>query len=309
MKQKAKVLSVLTDIAYLVFGCFLYGLAYNMFFLPGEIYVGGASGIASALFNSGLVTFLPVGTMIIIINVPLLLLFTWFYGIRASIKSIVGVVLASLSIDFFDLIGIFPPGVQNPQENGLLCAILGSVILGAGLGILFMRGFTTGGSDILGLLLRIKYPKLSPSVLIFVSDIVIILFAAITTHNYMSILYSAVAIFGFTSVLDIVTKGFEKARFAFIFSDSYERIADEIATAMGRGVTVLNGTGWYTKQEKKVLLCVVKRGEIYTLKQLIRRLDPAAFVILGEAAQTIGRGFSATGEALPLVPKDRTKKK
>ena len=309
MKQQSKVLSVLTDIAYLIFGCFLYGLAYTMFFLPGGIYVGGASGIASALYNSGLVTFLPVGTMIILINVPLLLLFTWFYGIRASIKSIVGVVLASLSIDFFDFVGIFPPGVQNPQENGLLCAILGSVVLGAGLGILFLRGFTTGGSDILGLLLRIKFKNLSPSVLIFVSDIVIILFAAISTHNYMSILYSAVAIFGFTSVLDIVTKGFEKARFAFIFSDSYAEIADEISVTMRRGVTVLDGSGWYTKQEKKILFCVVKRGEIFALKQLVRSLDPGAFVILGEVAQTIGRGFSETGETLPLVPKDRTKKK
>lgn len=307
--SKIKWKEILTDAAYLLFGGILYGAAYNMFLIPGNVYVGGASGIATALYNAGLVH-LPIGTMIIIINIPLMVLFTYFYGIRASIKGILGMVVSSLAIDITDVIGIFPPGVNAPQENGFLCAVLGAVILGASLGILFSRGYTTGGTDIVGFILKVKFPHFSPSKLMFVCDCAIIAFAAVLTGNYMTVLYSAVAVFLFTTVLDMTVSGFEKARLALIFSSKYDEIAEAISAELERGITLLESEGWYTQKEGRAIVCVVKKNEIYRLKTIVRGIDKNAFVVLTEVTQAIGEGFNENGgENVPLYPKRGTKKK
>lgn len=305
--MKTRFREIITDTAYLIFGCILYGAAYNMFLIPGNVYVGGASGIATALFNAGL-SRIPIGTMIIIINIPLMLLFTYFYGARASIKGILGMLLSSLSIDVTDALGIFPPGVKSPEDNGFLCAVLGAVILGASLGILFSRGYTTGGTDVVGFLLKVKFPHFSPSVLIFICDCAIVIFAAAITKNYMTVMYSGVAIFLFTTVMDLTVSGFEKARLALIFSDKYEEIAEEISNELERGITLLHSEGWYTRKEKRAIMCVVKKNEIYRLKKIVRRADEKAFVILTEVTQAIGEGFNENGgENVPLYPKRGTK--
>lgn len=299
---------ILTDAAYLLLGGILYGAAYNMFLIPGNVYVGGASGIATALYNAGLVK-LPIGTMIIIINIPLMLIFTYFYGIRASIKGILGMIISSLAIDITGAIGIFPPGVNLPEENGFLCAVLGAVILGASLGIMFSRGYTTGGTDIVGFILKVKFPHFSPSTLMFICDCAIIVFAAVLTNSYMTVLYSAVAIFLFTTVLDMTVSGFEKARLALIFSERFEEIAEVISTELERGITLLHGEGWYTKKESRAVMCVVKKNEIYKLKKIVRGIDKNAFVVLTEVTQAIGEGFNENGgENVPLYPKRGTKK-
>lgn len=305
---KIKWKEVLTDTAYLLLGGILYGAAYNMFLIPGNVYVGGASGIATALYNAGLVH-LPIGTMIIIINIPLMLIFTYFYGIRASIKSILGMLISSLAIDITDIIGIFPPGVNAPEENGFLCAVLGAVILGASLGILFSRGYTTGGTDIVGFILKVKYPHFSPSKLIFACDCAIIAFAAVLAGNYMTVLYSAVAVFLFTTVLDMTVSGFEKARLALIFSAEYDEIAEAISAELERGITLLESEGWYTKKEGRAIVCVVKKNEIYRLKTIVRSIDKNAFVVLTEVTQAIGEGFNENGgENVLLYPKRGAKK-
>ncbi len=306
--MKARFREIITDAAYLIFGCILYGAAYNMFLIPGNVYVGGASGIATALFNSGL-SDIPIGTMIIIINIPLMLLFTYFYGIRASVKGILGMALSSLAIDVTGALGIFPPGVKSPEDNGFLCAVLGAVILGVALGLLFSRGYTTGGTDLIGFLLKVKFPHFSPSTLIFVCDCAVVVFAAVITKNYMTIMYSGVAIFLFTTALDFTVSGFEKARLALIFSDEYEAIAEEISNELERGVTLLYSEGWYTKQEKRAIMCVVKKNEIYRMKKIVRHADEKAFMILTDVTQAIGEGFNENGgENVPLYPKRGTKK-
>ena len=125
----------------------------------------------------------------------------------------------------------------------------------------------------------------------------------------MTVLYSAVAIFLFTTVLDMTVSGFEKARLALIFSERFEEIAEVISTELERGITLLHGEGWYTKKESRAVMCVVKKNEIYKLKKIVRGIDKNAFVVLTEVTQAIGEGFNENGgENVPLYPKRGTKK-
>lgn len=189
MNVKSKKLqSVLIDAGILVLGGVLFAVAYNMFFLPGEIFIGGAGGIAEVL---NLLFGLPTGLMIIAINIPLALLFCIFYGYRSGIKSFIGITVTSLSIDF---IKFLPEAFPQPKENAFLCAIFGGISLGAAIGIMLYRGFTTGGSDFVALLIKLKAKKISTAKLIAIVDAIVIIGAAIVMKNFLSVFYSLVSV-------------------------------------------------------------------------------------------------------------------
>lgn len=296
---------LLTDVGFLFASGVLFGMAYNMFLVPGGIFIGGAGGLATVL---NILYGLPTGTMILVINVPLVLLFLHFYGFRASIKGIVGIVVSSVFVDVTAWLGIFKPAFPNPEENSLLYAIFGGIAVGAAVGLMFARGYTTGGSDLAALLIKLKFGRLPTSKLILVIDAAVVVISAVATRSYVAIFYSFIAIFMSSNALEIVTGGFEKTRLAYIFSGRYEEVADALTRDLERGVTVLDGMGWYTKESKKVILCVVKKNEIYSLKTLVRAIDPAAFMILGEATETIGEGFKEGVGDVAIVPRSRGKK-
>ena len=189
MNVKSKKLQgVLLDVGILILGGFLFAVAYNMFLLPGEIFVGGAGGIAEVL---NLLFGLPTGLMIIAINIPLALLFCIFYGYRSGIKSFIGITVTSLSIDF---IKFLPEAFPQPKENAFLCAIFGGISLGAAIGIMLYRGFTTGGSDFVALLIKLKAKKISTAKLIAIVDAIVIIGAAIVMKNFLSVFYSLVSV-------------------------------------------------------------------------------------------------------------------
>lgn len=303
-EKSGKWREVLTDIGFLFAGGLLFGVAYNMFLVPGEIYIGGSGGIATAL---NVLYGLPTGTMIFLINVPLMLLFMRFYGLRASVKGIIGILVSSVFVDVTALLNLFPPAFK--VEDSLLNAIFGGIVIGVALGLMFTRGYTTGGSDLAALLIKLKFGKLPTAKLILAIDAAVVVFAAVITRSYVSILYSFLAIFMSSNALEMVTGGFDKTRIAYIFSEKYEKIADALTNDLERGVTLLDGMGWYTKDSKKVIFCVVKKNEIYSLKTLVRAIDPAAFMILGEATETIGLGFKTGVGDVAIEPKKREKEK
>ncbi len=324
-KNSLKLADILTDIGYLFASGILFGVAYNMFFVPGEIFIGGAGAIATAL---NIMFDLPTGLMIFLINVPLVLLFWHFYGFRFCVKAIVGIIVSSVFVDVTDAMGIFQCPFANPAENTILCALFGGIVIGIAVSLMFVRGYTTGGSDLAAFLVKVPFPKVSTPRLLLAIDVIVIVFSSFFTtffasgvptaetftkaavyECYLSVLFSFLATFMFSSMLEFMNNGFDKTKVAYIFSDHYEQIADGIGKNIRRGVTVLDGFGWYSKTDKKVLLCVVKKNEIFPLKSLVRSIDENAFMILSEATETIGLGFKEGIGDVSIEPKKRDKKK
>ncbi|NLK40047.1 MAG: YitT family protein [Clostridiales bacterium] len=280
---KIRLRSILYEIGIIIAGSFLFAMSLNMFLRPGNIILGGATGVSTTLnilFNS------PIGVVIILINIPLIIANTWVYGIRFLGKTIVGIVTTSVAID---IITFFPITITDP----LLCGIFGGVTMGAGTGLLFTRGYTTGGSDLLAWLLRKKYKSLSTGRLMLIIDFIIIFGSALALKNYETIIYSIISIYAFSFVLDLVLSGTDRAKLALIISSQYTEIADAIQRELERGVTVLFGKGWYTRDNKDVLMCVVKKEELYDLKRLVHGYDSNAFIILSNASEVLGYGFKS----------------
>jgi len=286
--NKKKFLSKLADIPYLIVAGIVYAIAYNMFLVPGNIFVGGVGGIATVwtiLYN------VNTGLVIFLLNLPLIIAFMIMYGWRASVKSLIGIGIASLFLSVTEALNILPPAFANPEENKLLYAIFGGIVLGIAIGFFFTRGYTTGGTDIVALLLKPKFKKISTSRLILITDVIVIVYAAIAMKDWLTVLYSFVAVFMMTSTLNIVTGGFDKGCLAYIFSSDPDGIAQQISDVLSRGITFLNGIGWYTKNSEKIIMCVVKKSEIYQLKHIAKTVDPKSFIIIGETTETIGLGF------------------
>ena len=312
MKQKLltpKTREILTDIVYLAISGLLFAVAYNMFFVPGAIFIGGAGGIATAL---NILFGTPTGTMIILINVPLVALFMIFYGAKSAVKGIVGILVSSLFVDGTANLAIFTQAFPNASENRLLCAIFGGIVLGAAVAFMFARGYSTGGSDLITFLVKIVTPNAPTHQIIFGVEAFVVLLASMITNDniqnfVMTVFFSIICTFMQVNALNIVNGGFDKTRVAYIFTDKYEEVADAMLTGLKRGVTLLDGQGWYTKEDKKIIFCVVKKNEIFLLKKLVRSMDENAFMILSEATETIGRGFKAGVGDVSIEPKKKKK--
>ena len=280
--MKKKIVSLFSGFVSIFGGACLFGLAMNMFLSPGSVVMGGATGIATTV--NYLFPHIPIGLMIMAINVPLLLLNAKYVGGGAMLKTIGGIVLSSVMIDTLTFL---PVTLDDP----LLCSVLGGVTMGCGAGMLLTRGFTTGGSDLAALMLKRRFKMLTTGRIIMVIDVVVVVGAAVITKNYEGILYSAVAIFAYSTALDSVMGGADKAKIAYIVSEKHEDIAKAITEQLGRGITVINGSGYYTGNERKILMCVVKRHEEYAVKSITEKCDPMAFMILSDATEVLGMGF------------------
>lgn len=266
----------------LILGSVLFGAAMNMFLTPGKIVLGGITGIATTInyfFASA-----PIGLMIIIFNIPLVLLNMRVYGWRAMIKTVIGIVMSSVAVD---TLVFLPVTIEDP----LLCAIFGGACMGAGAGILFTQGYTTGGSDLASYMLKRRFKRFSTGRMILMLDLFVITGSAVLTGRYAGILYSLIASYTYSHAVDYVLGGADKAKLALIVSPKFDVIADAVFNELGRGVTVLYGCGWYTKEEKDVLMCVVKKDELYKIKLVIHNVDPEAFIILADASEVVGMGF------------------
>lgn len=263
-------------------GSLLFGLSMNMFLHPGSVVMGGLTGVASTI--NFLYDKLPIGTMIFVLNVPLLLINIKANGFKSMAKSVIGIAATSLAVD----VTTFVPATLN---DPMLCAILGGVTMGVGAGLLLTKGFTTGGSDLAAIILKKKFKNLTTGRLVLIIDVVVVVGSAIVMKSWEGIIYSSVAIFAYSASIDAVMGGSEKAKMALIISAKHAEISEEIDKKLERGVTYLHGEGWYTKAEKEVLMCVVKRNEEFGVKQIVEKIDPEAFMILCDATEVLGMGF------------------
>lgn len=264
-------------------GSALFALGFAMFLIPNDINTGGISGLAMILRE--LLGFGSIGTLTLLMNIPLFLIGGLKIGKRFFAGSLIGMVVSSVLIDLFALI---PFATPEPLIGGLY----GGVLCGAGLGMVFMAGASTGGSDILVRLLKKKYRNLPIGSISIMFDAMVVLLTGLVFRDISKALYSGVVVFVSGQVIDAVVYRFDYSRVALIISKEHEKIAKAISDQLDRGATYLHGSGSYTHQNIEVVLAVVRKGQLAELKELVMDIDENAFVIVQEAHQVLGDGFA-----------------
>ena len=268
--------------AVITLGSILYALAYNIFYAPNLVAMGGLTGLGQVL--NALIPVLPVGTTVFVMNVPLFFLGWKFIGGHLLVSSLYAMTFSSFAIDVMDMIYQFPP------MDTMLAAIFGGALLGAGIGLVFSKGATTGGTDLIARLLKLKFAWLPMGTLVLIPDFIVIVLAAIAFGKVESALYGLVSLFITSKVMDMVLYGMDSSKVAYIISDSCKEITDAVM-AMDRGATILHGEGAYSGDEKKVLMVAFKQKEIVPLKEKVNEIDPHAFLIVCDAHDVLGEGF------------------
>lgn len=264
-------------------GSALFALGFALFLIPNDINTGGISGLAMILQE--LLGFGSIGTLTLLMNIPLFLIGGLKIGKRFFAGSLIGMVVSSVLMDLFALI---PFATPEPLIGGLY----GGVLCGAGLGMVFMAGASTGGSDILVRLLKKKYRNLPIGSISIMFDAMVVLLTGLVFRDISKALYSGVVVFVCGQVIDAVVYRFDYSRVALIISKEHEKIAKAISDQLDRGATYLHGSGSYTHQNIEVVLAVVRKGQLAELKELVMDIDENAFVIVQEAHQVLGDGFA-----------------
>ena len=270
-------------IATTVVGSAVFALGFAMFLGPNDMSAGGISGLALVFVElTGMGT---VGSLSILINLPLFILGGVKIGKRFFAGSMLGMLLSSVMIDSFSFLAI---GGLDP----LLAVLYGGVICGLGLGVVFMSGTSTGGSDILVRLLKLKYRNVPIGQIAMSFDTIVVVLTGLVFHDVTKALYTGVTVYLCGKVIDALVYNFDYSKVALIISSEYEAIAREIGLKLDRGATYLLAEGSYSHAPKKVVLAAVKKQQLAELKELVVELDPKAFIILQEAHQVLGDGFS-----------------
>lgn len=288
VKSENKVIKTILKYVVIALGTFIYGLAVNYLMRPNGIISGGITGIAMVINYAFPV--LPIGVMIFVINIPIFIVGFKALGWRFVIGSLVGMLGLSVFIDLVELFSF--PLTDNP----LLAALFSGVITGFGLGLVFLMGASTGGTDIIVKVVRKKHQHFNLGTLVLILDVIIILIYAVTFKMFEAGMYSLIAIFVESKLIDVVLYGINYGKVVYIISDKAEEINRAINEEMDRGVTKLYGEGGYSGEKKTVLLVAIKRRQITKLKQIIKQADPKAFVIMSESREVLGEGFQKNEE-------------
>ncbi len=267
-------------------GAAVYALAFDAFFVPNGIAFGGVTGLAQ--IANFFLPQVPVGTLVILFNIPLFLLGWKLLGGHMLVSSLFAMTVSSLFIDLYPMFYTFPP-----MEDTLLACLIGGVVLGVGLGITFLQGATTGGTEIVARLLKLKLAWLPVGKLLLLADLTVVALVALVFHSMGTALYGVVALYLSTVVMDQVLYGMDNAKVAYIISARPGAIARVIMDGLERGVTILHGEGAYSGDPKKVLMCAFKQREIVAVKEAVRQADPNAFMIVTNAHEVLGEGFGS----------------
>ena len=276
MAQKVRSCGIIT------LGAVIYALAFDWFVAPNQIAMGGVTGLAQIV--NALVPVLPVGVLSILVNVPLFLAGWRLLGGRLLVSSLYAMAVSSLAIDVIAWMHTFPP--MDP----ILATLYGGAGMGVGLGLVFSQGATTGGTDIIGKLLKLKFPWLPIGKRVMIPDMVVVILAAVVFGTVNAALYGLIQMYLLSKVMDMILYGWDTSRVAYIITDRWEETVRGLLD-MNRGVTLLQGKGAYTGAEKQVLLVAFRQREIVPIKRMLREIDPKAFFIVCDAHEILGEGF------------------
>ena len=280
--MKNKIWSTLLDVIKTAIGCALFALGFDLFLMPGGMNAGGLSGLAMILVHvTGLGT---VGVVSALMNVPLFILGGMKIGKKFFLGSLMGMLFSSVFIDFFAALPV-------PQVEPMIGALYGGLVCGIGLGFVFAAGVSTGGSDIIVRLLKLKWRHVPIGVISMCFDACVAVLTGIVYREVSSALYTGIAIYITGKIIDMVVYSFDYSKVALIITKEYEQVAQVISDKLERGATYLYGEGTYSRKETKVVLTAVKKQQIAELKELVVHIDPDAFIIVQEAHQVLGDGF------------------
>jgi uncharacterized membrane-anchored protein YitT (DUF2179 family) len=273
---------VLEDYSIMTFGLFLFAMAWVVFIIPAQITGGGVSGLAAVVYYA---TKIPVSITFLGINTVLVLIAIKVLGANFGVKTIYSILVITA---FF---AIFQNLVKEPLVDDMfLSSVLGGGVSGIGLGIVFSRGGSTGGTDIIAMIIN-KYRNVSPGRVIMLCDVIIIGSVFLVFRSVEKMVYGYLVMWVVSYALDSFLSGANKSAQMFIISKEYEKIANYISHEAFRGVTILEGKGWYTKAESKVIMSVMRKKETAAIFREIKRIDPEAFISMGSVMGVYGKGF------------------
>ena len=270
----------ITGYLQILAGCLLGAAAYPAFLIPNNIAPGGLTGVATIL---NYLFHWPVGTVSLLLNVPLFIIGYRSMGKIFAFRSLIATALFSLLID------VLP--IRPVSEDPLLGTLFGGVVLGAGLGLILRGGATTGGTDMIARMVHRRLPFISVGMFLFAIDCLVVLGAAVAIGTEQA-LYAFINIYVCSKVIDAVMMGFGGNKACFIMSARWEAVTARLMKEVGRGVTHLEARGAYTGKQQPVVLCVAARQEIMLVKRIVQEEDEKAFMFITEAHEALGEGFS-----------------
>jgi uncharacterized membrane-anchored protein YitT (DUF2179 family) len=277
-----KIFSLIQIYTVMVIGLALYAFGVTAFLLPVKITAGGVTGISMLIFYA---TGLPMGYPYFAINTFLVILAIRILGTSFGLKTIFSMAVISLLFNIMQVL------IKEPLiKDMFLSSVLGGILCGVGLGITFNQGGSTGGTDIIAMIIN-KYRNISPGKIILYCDVIIITSSFFVLSSVEKLVYGYVTMWIVAYSIDAFLTGAQQSVQLFIFSEKYEQIADFINTESRRGLTIIEGTGWYTKKQVKMIMTVVRKRESPQIFQKIKEIDPEAFISQGSVMGVYGKGF------------------
>ena len=282
-----RIVAILKDYAIITLGCLLYAFSYNCFFYTNDLAMGGFTGVAQVV--NKVASWVPVGTMVFCMNVPLMILGIKKQGWSLLFASLYSIFISSIMIDTLDYLNLFKP--MDP----LLACVFGGIVMGAALAIMLQKNATTGGTELLARLLKYVIPRLSIGKLCLIIDVTVVSLYAIAFGNVESTLYGVIAMYVCSISMDMVIYGSINAKLLYIISDHNDEITQKLMD-MGLGGTIITGKGAYTGNDKKIVMCAARPAKIAAIKAVVKQVDPdKAFIIVSDAKEVFGEGFGEYG--------------
>lgn len=273
---------IIINILLMSIGSVLYAIGIALFLDPNQLAPGGVVGIA---IITNYILSIPTGTVILMINIPLMLIAWWQFGIKMIIGTAYVTFFSSFLIDYFSKIGAL-------TNDLLLAACFGNALVAVGMVLIFKAGATSGGTDIIVKIIKKKYRHASTGSIFLATDIVVVTTAMIIFRNFEVGMYAVIAMVVFSVVFDKLLYGMDSAKMVHIISDKQDIIGDRILEELQIGITYVKGYGGYTKAEKDVILCAMKKPILPKVQDIVREEDPLAFIIVSSASEVLGEGHN-----------------
>ncbi|MBR4978244.1 MAG: YitT family protein [Bacteroidales bacterium] len=296
--KTSKVLSVIWDYFLMTIGSFIFVMAWTSFLIPNGLASGGMTGLCTIIqYGTGI----PVGLTYPLINVLLLVLGFFSLGKGFGIKTIY--VLAVTSV-LFEVLPMFPVLEVTNFPDKLLVALVGAAMESVGIGLIMLRGGSTGGTDIIAMMINKYWPVSVGKVYLYTDIFIITLLLIVPDKGIVDMIYAYVVMLGFSFGIDFVLLGSKSSVQILIFSSKYEDIANHIINNVGRGVTALQSIGWYSQKDSKVLLVITRKTEMNEVIHEIKNIDSKAFISVASAHSVYGEGFEEIKTGLNLTKKN-----
>lgn len=309
--NKKSILTIFKEYSLITLGILLYVTGWAVFLVPNNLVGGGVSGVAS-IIQYGTRGFIKIGTTYFVINAILLVIALFTLGKSFGGKTVFAVILASIGLNVFqDLIPAEIIQTLAVDNGKLMSTIMGGIMVGVGIGLTMSQGGSSGGTDIIALIVN-KYRNVSPGRMILLMDVVIILSSMLVpsytadgallpwTEKVTTVVYGFILVMVNSTVIDLYLSGSRQSVQVFILSKKYEQIADTITHELRRGVTVLDGKGWYTKHSTEVLMVITRKTDLSILLRAIKSIDPDAFLSVSSVTGVYGKGFDQIKEKVKI---------